>query len=96
MAEPEKNCNALMKFQEQPIHKNKSISLHYSNILFYCWGLLFLKGGGNSSSFAEGIVLTRILLRISKYQAQHKHDLTETSQHPYEVGSIVSVLQKRS
>lgn len=72
-----------MEFEEKPIHKSMSISVHCSNILFNYWGLLSITGGGDRSSFTEGVVLKRrILLRISKYQAQYKYDLIETS-HPY-------------
>lgn len=72
-----------MEFEEKPIHTSMSISLHYSNIWFNYWGLLSIKGGGDSSNFTEGVVLKRrILLRISKYQAQYKYELIETS-HPY-------------
>lgn len=69
-----------MEFEEKPIHKSMSISLHYSNIWCNHWGFLSIKGGSDSSSFAESTVLKRIiLLKISKYQAQSKHDLIETS-----------------
>lgn len=66
-----------MEFEEKPTHKSMSISLHYSNIWFNYWGLLSVKGGSDSSSFTGGVVLKRrILLRISKYQAQYKYDNT--------------------
>lgn len=58
-----------------------SISLHYSNIWFNYWGLLSIKGGSDSSSPTEGLVLKKRILRVSKYQAKYKYDLIETS-HP--------------
>lgn len=62
------NINALMEFEKKSIHKSMSIFLHYSNIWFYYWELLSIKGDGDSSSFTEGVVLKRrILLSIPKY-----------------------------